>query len=181
VSDTCAAEVLYLPPSQTLQAADDIAVVLYMPAAQAATELPDPVSPAAPTQSSKASDASGLPVLAGQVSHVSDTCAAEVLYLPPSQALHVADPVDALNVPATQAATVPPSGPVYPTFAVQSTKASDASGLPVLAGQESHVSDTCAAEVLYLPPSQTLQAADDIAVVLYVPATHATTESPDPV
>ena len=64
---------------------------------------------------------------------------------------------------------------------MQSTKASYASGLTVLAGQVSHVSDTCAAEVLYLPPSQALQAADDIAVVLYVPATHATTESPDPV
>ena len=120
-------------------------------------------------------------MLAGHESHVSDTCATEVLYLPPSQALHAADPVDALNVPATQAATVPPSGPVYPTFAVQSTKASDASGLHVLAGQESHVSDTCATEVLYLPPSQTLQGADDIVVVLYVPAAQAATELPDPV
>ena len=41
-------------------------------------------------QSTKASDDDGLIVLAGQLSHVSDTCATEDLYLPLSQALHAA-------------------------------------------------------------------------------------------
>ena len=127
---------------------------LYAPAEQAAGVLPSgPVYPAFATQAVIAVEPAAAPV-------------AELV----GQPVHAASPVSALYVPAKQAVGVPPFEPVYPAIAAQAMAAvepaSDASGLPVLAGQVSQVSDTCATEDLYLPPSQALQAADDIAVVL---------------
>jgi hypothetical protein len=49
------------------------------------TESAAPVKPKTAKQSKISTDDDGLPVLAGHESHVSNTCATEDLYLPPSQ------------------------------------------------------------------------------------------------
>ena len=63
---------LYLPATQSVQAAADPATDLYLPAAQAATLDPEPVNPASAVQSPSASEPEGLPELSGQSMHVSD-------------------------------------------------------------------------------------------------------------
>ena len=76
--------------SQSLHAAAEEAVLLKVPAAQAATLSPDPVYPASAMQSSSASDAAGLPELVGQA---------------PQSA---ADRTSALNVSTAQGVTLAP-------------------------------------------------------------------------
>ena len=71
-ADVCAVSALYLPASQLVHAAAEMAVLLNVPATQAATVEPSPVYPADALQSFSASDAAALAVLAGQSSHVSD-------------------------------------------------------------------------------------------------------------
>ena len=69
MSDVCAVLALYFPLTQSVHAADDDAVALNLPAAQAATLEPDPVYPASALQSSTASDPAGLPEFVGQSEH----------------------------------------------------------------------------------------------------------------
>ena len=89
------------------------------------------------------------------------------------QALHKADPVDVLYVPATQAVHVSPTGPVDPALQVQFAKAALPAGDFDFDGQTRHVEFVEApTAVEYAPASQSEQAAVPVNT-LYFPATHA--------
>ena len=110
-----------------------------------------------------ASDAAGLPELAGHVVQVSDVCAVDPLYWPVPQSVHAAaDAGAALNVPAPHGVTLL-AEPVKPASAVQVDSAVEPVEPPVpeLVGQLVHE----AAPV----------------TVLNVPAAQAATELPTPV
>ena len=91
MSLVCAVLALYFPPTQSLHAAADDAVALNVPAAQAATLEPDPVYPAAATQTVMAVEpvAAPVPELVGQAVQAT------------------ADAVVALKVSAAQGVTEP--------------------------------------------------------------------------
>ena len=105
---------------QVVQAAEEPVVALNVPAAQAATLEPDPVYPAAATQTVMAVEpvAAPVPELVGQAVQAA------------------ADAVVALNVSAAQGVTEP-AEPVWPTLATQAVMAVDAVVVPVpeLGGQ----------------------------------------------
>jgi hypothetical protein len=75
-------------------------------------------------------------------------------YVPATQSVQAADPVDVLYFPATHAVHGPPFDPVDPALQVQFVKAALRAGEVELVGQTLHMSDPVTA--------------------LYFPATHAT-------
>ena len=116
----CAVAGLYLPSVQFVQAADETAVDLYLPATHADTLLPEPVYPASATQSDNETEATPwVSLWGGQASQAS------------------LDIADSLYVDVGQADTLLPL-PVYPASARQSDSWSDALGLLLCAGQPLH-------------------------------------------
>jgi len=177
VSDVCVVSSLYLPTPHSVHAAEESVDVLNVPAAQAATVAAAPVNPASARQSSCASEAAGELLPVGHEMQVSDAWAVAPLYLPASQSVQPADSgsfwyfptpqssqasaefVEALNVPAAQAATVA-AEPVNPASARQSSCASEAAGELLPVGHAMQVSDVWAVAPLYLPLAHSSQDAD---------------------
>jgi hypothetical protein len=143
------------PAGQSSQLPNPV-TLLYFPATQAAHGPPSgPDEPALQVQLVKSVLPAGEFELDGQTLHVELVEApSAVEYVPAPQAVHIADPVNALYFPATQAAHGPPSGPDEPALQVQLVKAV----LPALE---------------YFPASQSLHAADPVPV-LNLPAVQAT-------
>ena len=94
--------------------------------------------------------------------------------------MHAAPPTAALYLLVVQTSQlVPPVPGAQPP--TQSFAASEPAGLLELVGQNVHVSEVCAVLALYLPASQSVQAAVEMAVALNLPAAQAATLEPDPV
>jgi hypothetical protein len=107
----------------------------------------------------------------GHVAHAVDPETAE--NDPAVQLVHVALPVIVLNLPATQIAHEPPSGPVNPALHVQLLAAELAFGELELAGHAMHTVALVAPVVVeYVPVPQSAHAALPLAI-LYFPATQA--------
>ena len=123
-----------------MHAAADDAVPLKLPAAHAVTLDPAPVYPASAVQSFSRLDTAGLLLLEGHVEQATD------------------DALSSLYVPESHPVTLLPL-PVCPASAKQPLSAAVPVALPVpeLDGQLSH--DAATASVLYLPASQSEQAA----------------------
>ena len=130
----------YVPVPQSVHAADPV-VTLYFPATQAVHGPPsDPVDPALQVQFVKAALPAGDFDFDGQTRHVEfaeDPTAVE--YVPASQSVQVAVPVNTLYFPATHAAHWPPSDPVDPALQVQFVKAELPAGELEFDGQSLHV------------------------------------------
>ena len=101
-----------------------------------------------------------------------------VEYVPAAHALHAADPVDALNHPATHGVHVPALRPEEPALHLQAANA----GLPVdelaFAGHVRHAEIARAPTAAEYVPAEQLLHTTDPAEFLYVPATHAVHASP---
>jgi len=94
-----------------------------------------------------------------------------VEYVPAKQSVHAALPVLILNLPATQIAHEPPSGPVNPALQVQAATAELATDELELVGQVMHVEEIVAPVLVeYVPAPQSVHTALPL-VVLYFPAT----------
>ena len=78
---------------QAVQAADDAAVALKVPAAHAVTLPTTPVNPASARQSVRSSEPSALPLFGGQASQVSAVWALAALNLEAAQRVQEAAPV----------------------------------------------------------------------------------------
>ena len=93
-------------------------------------------------------------VPAGQATHVVALVVPVLAeYVPAEQSVHPALPVIVLNLPATQAAHGPPSGPVDPGLHATETHAftlEPPAADVVPAGHETHTSDECVDSLLYL-------------------------------
>jgi ABC-type cobalt transport system substrate-binding protein len=132
---------------------------LYIPAIQSVHVPPSgPVEPVLQVQLVKAALPAGELDSDGQSTHVELAFFfASIEYLPVSQSVHTADPVDALYFPATQSVHVPPPGPVEPALQVQLVKAGLPSGELVSDGQTRHVELASADTVVeYFPVSQSV-------------------------
>ena len=108
---------------QALQLADPVDV-LYFPATHAVHVPPaGPEQPTLQVQLVKAALPAGELEFDGQVRHV-ELAEAPILveYIPVPQFVHRPDPVNALYLPATHAAHVPPSGPAEPALQVHAVK-----------------------------------------------------------
>ena len=108
-------------------------------------------------------------VLAGQSLHDHAADASE--YVPPAHCVQGSDPFAALNLPASHALQLPPSGPEYPSIHLQSVSAELDQGDDVCCGQGKHRLRLLEAYV-FLPHA--LQDNSDISpgVLEYVPALH---------
>ena len=94
-------------------------------------------------------------------------------YVPATQSVQTADPVDDLYFPTTHAAHGPPFGPVDPALQVQSVNAVLPADELEFDGQAMHAEFVEApTAVEYVPAPQSVQTADPVDV-LYLPATHA--------
>ncbi len=162
----------YVPAKQSVHAALPV-LILNLPATQISHEPPSgPVNPALQVQAATAELATDELELVGQVMHVVEIVAPVLVeYVPAKQSVHAALPVLILNLPATQIAHEPPSGPVNPALQVQAATAELATDELELVGQVMHVEEIVAPVLVeYVPAPQSVHTALPL-VVLYFPAT----------
>jgi hypothetical protein len=81
---------------------------------------------------------------------------AAAAYLPVSQLVHDADPIEFLYFPATHCVHVPPFDPDEPALQVQAVSAGLAAGEFEYAGQDTHTSVVAPIDVEYLPVPQSV-------------------------
>jgi len=130
-------------------------MILYLPAIHDKHTPPSgPVKPTLHVQLLTAELAFSELEFAGQETHVVATVAPVVVeYVPVKQSVHAVLPITVLYFPATQAVHGPPSGPLNPTLQPADTHAL-ISALPIAevvpAGHETHTSDDCVVNLLYL-------------------------------
>ena len=116
----------------------------------------DPLDPLLHIQSLRASLPDSDDDRAGQLRHVPDVVAPEVVeYFPLAQTAQEAEPGELLYVPAVQIVQDPPSGPLYPLLHVQSLRASLPDDDDDREGQLEQ--DAGPVEPLYLPAVQLAQ------------------------
>ena len=155
----------------------DATELVYVPAVQLVQDPPSgpikPLDPLLHVQSLRTSLPDGDDDWDGQLEHVLDAVAPEIVeYLPPTQRAQEAGPEEILYVPAVQLVQDPPLAPLNPLLHVQSLRASLPDGDDDWEGQLRQVPDVVAARLVeYLPAAQNVQ--DELLLVLNVPAGHS--------
>ncbi len=156
-------DIEYVPAKQSVHVAVP-EMILYLPETHAAHGPPSgPVKPTLQAQALIPELAFGELEFAGHARHVDASVAFVIVeYVPAAQSTHAALPALVLYFPATHATQGPPSGPVNPGLQAADTHALTFElplGEVVPAGHETHTSNDCVVNLLYLmittpePPS----------------------------